>query len=832
MSDLNDKAEVKPKRFLSLRWKALLLLTAIFSLMNVGYVYLTYLHLDEQFEHQLNTETIRSTDQFSNELNSASLQLQQLAEGMLFSTDNQSDPSKGLIEHINQKWGRMESDWGLKSAALYDLNGVLVSKWGKTYTDDGEKAIALRAFAEGRPQNSISCDKQCYLVNSIPLSNSVNNQHILVIKTSLSEIIDYFASRNDIGVILIQQGRSAYDQRYLKDWHHSIIAMTEAQRYLPILALGSHSVSLENLIHDGNFYFEDMQSAFNLQLVSVSDVLSAEHAMFILIKDVSSDREVIISSLIESIIISTFWSIVAEIFMISIMWHSLKRINRQAEVLPLLALGDYRFRNYRSSNKVPLLSHRDELNVLEETSAALSQQLYEMSVAINEREKELRQLALYDTLTGLANRRLFVTKLEEAIEDYKRHQRPFALLFFDLDYFKRINDSLGHDSGDELLKTISERLLQVTRTTDTVARLGGDEFTVLLTDVEGPKAVLHGATKILEAIRRPIHVAGTDVLVTSSIGIAMAPENGLDAHLLMKNADLAMYQAKNQGRNDFYFFTEQINENAIRQLRQENELRSALKDNQFFLVYQPVVDIKTGKAVSMEALVRWQHPERGIVMPGDFIPIMENNRMIVELGEQVIEMVCRDLMDFHAYNPLISVAINLSPRQLKDESLIDVLKANIYRSGISSNAIKLEITESVLMEDIEESIDLLGRLKDLGVTLSIDDFGTGYSSLNYLKKLPVDELKVDREFIKDIPMDGNDMEITAAVIAMAHKLKLTVVAEGIEEVTQVAFLLQNHCDYGQGYYYHRPQPKEVVKKLLSQEGVFLDSPRYDNFAAR
>lgn len=439
---------------------------------------------------------------------------------------------------------------------------------------------------------------------------------------------------------------------------------------------------------------------------------------------------------------------------------------------------------------------------------------------LKEAHRQMEQLALFDTLTGLANRRLFMDRLQQSLAECRRKQTSIALMFLDLDQFKRINDSLGHDSGDMLLLTVAERLKSSVRATDTVARLGGDEFTVLLTDVRDTYAVTHVAKQILKALKQPIRLRKHELIISTSIGITLAPEDGTNAESLMKNADLALYKAKEFGRDRYHFFTEELNAQALRHLILEQELRQALNGNEFCLDFQPQVDLRSEQIISVEALLRWNHPTRGRVSPDEFIKVAEETGLIIPIGRWVLRNACMQVrMIQQLTGQEVRVAVNLSARQFRDPRLEETISEVLAESGLPPHCLELEVTESMLMDDIDKVINQLNRIKSTGVTIAIDDFGSGYSSLSYLKRLPVDILKVDRKFVQDIPNDINDMEITSAVIAVAHKLSLKVVAEGVEDIDQRDFLMINRCDYAQGYYFSKPLGFEELYSHLQTDQI-------------
>ncbi|WP_250658057.1 putative bifunctional diguanylate cyclase/phosphodiesterase [Alkalimarinus coralli] len=424
---------------------------------------------------------------------------------------------------------------------------------------------------------------------------------------------------------------------------------------------------------------------------------------------------------------------------------------------------------------------------------------------LKEANSAMQQLALFDSLTGLANRRLFIDRMGQSIAAAQRRRTITALLFLDLDQFKRINDTLGHDAGDQLLLIVAERLKSCVRAQDTVSRLGGDEFTILLNDIRDTQSITHITNQILKDLKEPIMLGKHEVIISTSIGITLAPNDSQEVDTLMKNADLALYHAKERGRDGYYFFTEELNTNALKLLHIEQELRHALQMDEFTILYQPQVCLKTGSIMSVEALIRWHHPIRGEVSPDDFISIAEETGLIVQIGEWVLRNACMQTkMLQQLTGQKIKVAVNLSSRQFSDPSFEQVISEVIASSGLEPKYLELEVTESMLMNNIDRVIEQLNRIKSSGITITIDDFGSGYSSLSYLKKLPVDILKVDRQFVRDIPEDLNDMEITSAIIAIAHKLNLKVIAEGVENIDQRDFLVINKCDYAQGYYFSKP----------------------------
>lgn len=435
-------------------------------------------------------------------------------------------------------------------------------------------------------------------------------------------------------------------------------------------------------------------------------------------------------------------------------------------------------------------------------------------------ERTIHYMAHHDALTGLPNRRLMQDRLNQAILSARRQQHHVGLLFIDLDRFKLVNDTLGHETGDYVLRDISKRLSKVVREGDTVSREGGDEFVIVLPDLDKPESTQIVANKILAELAKPIEVAGHELTVTASIGISHYPNDATDIQHLLKHADSAMYQAKDAGRNTARFFTSDLNFLLSKRLEVESRLRRGIERNEFFLRYQPQVDVLSGRIVGLEALLRWNDPQHGEIFPKDFISIAEELGLIVPLGEWVFRTTCQQIKiwDQEGYRDL-TVSVNLSPRQFISRKLLPSMKAALLETGISPSRIDLEITETMAMRNLEQSIEILAELRRLGATISIDDFGVGYSSLGQLRRLPAQTLKIDRSFISQIPDDANSCSITEAIIAMGKRLGLRVVAEGVEQVSQLEFLRANGCDVFQGFLFAKPLTTPEVTALLKSQRV-------------
>jgi diguanylate cyclase (GGDEF)-like protein len=445
-------------------------------------------------------------------------------------------------------------------------------------------------------------------------------------------------------------------------------------------------------------------------------------------------------------------------------------------------------------------------------------------------EQQLWHQAFHDPLTGLPNRALFTDRLRQSLARAHQQERNVAVLFLDLDNFKVVNDSLGHQQGDLLLLDVAERLRALVHAEGIAARLGGDEFTVLLEDVADPSDAIATAERIIQMLGDPANLGGRDVFVNASVGIAMSGERLSEPEDLLRSADLAMYRAKANGRARWELFDHSMEARAVERLELETDLRRALERGEFRVFYQPIISLDNGEIAEVEALIRWQHPERGLVAPLEFIPLAEETGLIVPIGQVVLEEACHQARLWDRLRPStrpLTVSVNLSARQFQHPTLVTDIARTVREAGVDPRRLKLEITETVVMQDAEATAAKLRALKSLGIQLAIDDFGTGYSSLTYLKRFPVDTLKIDRSFVDGIGEDAQDTAIVRSVVALAKTLNLSVTGEGIETPVQQAHLVALGCDRGQGYLFAKPLPAEEFERMLEADAM----PRVRRLAA-
>ncbi len=433
-------------------------------------------------------------------------------------------------------------------------------------------------------------------------------------------------------------------------------------------------------------------------------------------------------------------------------------------------------------------------------------------------ERKVKLLAYRDTLTALPNRLLFADRLEQAVMRSERSRTSMALMLVDIDDFKLVNDSFGHDAGDKLIKAVGDLISKSLRRADTIARLGGDEFAVIIEDIDGPEDAVSIADNLTTILEHNVRLDDQETYTSASIGIAIFPDDGKDARTLLKNADTAMYRAKENGRHCFQFFKPEMSVNAMERLDLENSLKEAFENDEFLIYYQPVIDIQKNEVVSVEALLRWQHPEKGMIYPDDFIHIAEDCGLIVALGEWVINSVCKqlrswqdaDLKDQH-------ISINLSQRQFKEQDIVALFTQAISENGIEASSLSVEITERILIDNIGEVETVLNKLRKMGLKVFLDDFGTGYASLAYLKEFPVDVVKIDREFISGIPDNKQDSTTVDAIAGLTHGLKLTLLAEGVENDRQLEILKGLGCQFAQGFYWSKAIPSNEYEQFYMNQ---------------
>jgi len=570
-------------------------------------------------------------------------------------------------------------------------------------------------------------------------------------------------------------------------------------------------LKVETLLRQGHVFYQNHLDVFE-PIVYKGKVLG----QLMLRMDLVKVNDILIRYTWIGVVVFFIYSLLTFLLAISLQ----KLISEPIKSLLLSMQTISREKNY--SVRVEKTSH-DELGRLFD---GFNEMLAEIEIRDHElqsSEANLEHRTNHDSLTNVANRLLFHDRLEHSLARAKRLKSRLAVLFIDLDRFKNINDSLGHDIGDRVLCTVADRLSGLIRDADTLARVGGDDFAIILDPVKRTNDVGRYVQKLLREIAQIIEVSEHKLHVTASIGVSLYPENGEDVDSLMKAADTSMYQSKDGGGNSYRFYSADMNTDARESLLLENQLREALQKKQLLLYYQPQYELKTGQLVGFEALIRWNHPDLGLVSPLDFIPMAEESGLIVPIGEWVLYTACKQMKKIQQQWKLpLSMAVNLSPRQFLHSSLVQTVAEVLYRTKLKPRFLELEITESMVMGNIDQSISKMNEFKKMGVQLAIDDFGTGYSSLEYLKKFPISKLKIDQSFVRELGHDANDTAIVNSIIALGQSMKLEVIAEGIEKVEQLDLLGAEGCDQGQGYLFSKPLTVAALPALL--DSVLMNNP--------
>jgi len=825
--------------FLSLRWKAFLSVLTMLLLLSGLLAYLNTYYLEESSRAARRQTFTYLTDTLAGILQQSfnrHLQLIDLLPSLqqssvrsesrtglqMSASPADSAGAKAIADLLAQNWSNLQFTWGLDGLAVYTNDYHQVWRSDDDSTRDLPGNIA-------DPQWFLTCEALCRQTVIAPIIFQGENFYVLLQANVADLLIDFSRiSRGDIG--LIKTGaRSETDVAYLPAWHQSVKLLTHAQTSLPLLQYLERSADLPatqgavtQLEHNGETYDALVISAaqINNPLHLAQEDKSDTDIRFFLALNTSD--AVLFNRQAKRFYISATIGFVVLFsgVLLMLMWQPILRLVRHARALPLLASGDLQHALREIQGLHSTHYFRDELDLLNETETIVCQQLADMQELIQEKSNNLQQMAHYDSLTNLVNRGALLEYIDRQLTESQAESKPFSLMFIDLDEFKRTNDTLGHNIGDALLKIVAKRLLRSVRADDVVARLGGDEFCLVINSVQDFENLDRIANHILSSLRRPIKLQSNELRISASIGIVCARSHGNTTQELLQNADIAMYRAKFLGRNKFQHFDENMLNETIEHVSLENELRLALKREEFRLCYQPQIELKTKKLCGFEALIRWQHPHKGLVFPDKFIPILEETGLIVAVGEWVIDEACRQVQQWsHEGVGPVRVAVNISPRQLQHNNLVAQVERSLHKYKIEPGYLELEVTESLIMSNLESAHHTLEQLRSMGVMTSIDDFGTGYSSLSYLRDLPLKKLKIDRSFINTLDSNQSTLNIVDAIIVVAKKLGMEVVAEGIEDQAQESLLQKLDCDYGQGYFYSRPVSALEAGGLLGVENL-------------
>ena len=794
----------KKQIFVSLYWKSTLGLAAIFLSFISFFTYFNVAQMQALQSHNRSVNQQQYIVEYNGLLQKSSMQLINLIDGL----PNLMSDGTTLKDKIDAHWLSLQITWALESARLIDSEGQVIGNWG----DERVKAnpdVVRRTLSSRTPTEEMVCFELCQLMVISPILGADGSVKLIQLSVSLADMLLDFnrITGSDIGILTPVNDNAEVSVQFGKTGL-AFSSLTNKPLLQPILQ--QYAIQKRwrrGFVEHGGQLVEIVNlpsTQYELMFVSNPDLVGS-NAVIAFISDTTQAREQIEYAKHTHIITGLLAVIIAMLLIFLVLWRPIRSLQRQAKALPLLPQGKYAEAKEKLNKMARGRMFADEISQLQQTSLQVTSQLEEYHDKLLENSEELHAMAHFDSLTGLANRPYLIELVDLKLVDPDENERKFAFLYLDLDNFKHINDALGHRVGDNLLSIVADRLKACISENDIASRTGGDEFCIVLSGVHSEKKVVEFARKILRVLEEPVAIEGRRLSVSTSIGITLSLLDGVSAATLLQNADLAMYQAKTSGKNSYHIFNHQLHKDADSRMALEEELRHAVEREEFVLHYQPQIDLSTGKLIGCEALLRWQHPKRGLLSPFFFIDVVENNGLIIPIGKWIIHEACRQCADWQQRGLSdVKMSINLSTRQFSDPDLLNDISQAISLHRVNPQMLEFEVTESLLATDIKHAISLLKELQALGLTIAIDDFGTGYSSLNYLKQLPLDKLKVDRAFIMDLPSDNDDQQITAAIIAMAHTLKLKVVAEGVETVEQMTFLQDLGCEIGQGYLFDKP----------------------------
>ncbi|RCU51649.1 MULTISPECIES: putative bifunctional diguanylate cyclase/phosphodiesterase [Corallincola] len=797
------------RRFISIRWQFSVGLVFLLTVLVVSLHLLSISRMEDQLETQLVNSNIAQQKTFltlSEMMGDRLIEFSDIVLGEpdldMLSTDQ---GKQLLLQAVDDYWAANQLIWRLESAWLFGANREQWGSWGDVSQPPPWiwlEEIMVKVDYVSR----IGCAQRCVYYIGVPVNLGKQGIGALVVSLSLMDLVIALRHSHRIDVAIVTQRQAtAQDQLpYLNGWNVGISSLSSKDRFLPILEETAAKVPLDRLFEGG--ITAVAEDNIRLSAVKISDkVAHLNDGYLILIDDISEQKAEIERFRDNSVLLSAMVMLGGLLLGLIPISHVVARTNVLAKMMPMVA--EQKFEQVRALLTRRLRLYRDEFTVLESAAETLNEQLESLGHKVEKRTHQLERMAMYDELTGLPNRHLLLQTLRDDVLNIGTDYQQLAVVLIDLDEFKRINDTLGHDAGDELLKDIAQRLQRfehLARETVFLGRFGDDEFTLLL-KLQDDEQLTRQLQQIREVIREPVNLRNETLVINGSLGIALADSGQLTAEELMRQADTALYQAKSNGKNQYRFFDPVMAADAYKRLAMESELRRAVQEKEFCLFLQPQIALTGRKLVGFEALIRWRHPEKGLVFPDEFIPQLENSEHIVAVGYWTIEHSMAILQQLKLQGlPDIKIAINLTSHQFDDEKLGAFISDNLARYGLKEAQIELELTENTLIGDIDKVLTQMQELRKRGVSLAIDDFGTGYSSLEYLRRLPVNILKIDRSFVMDLDNDETDRQLVQTILAMAKNMHMDVVAEGIEKHSHIDFLAERGCGYGQGYFICRP----------------------------
>ncbi len=823
-------------KFISLKFQVASAFALVASLIVLVFAVATYIWSSERLDRYLETELNKYRTNFKQLISMTGDGLVDVADQimLLASTESLSvgkihslsdgsakvpDPDlTALMRAIDLQWDNLNLFGQMDAIVLLDERADVLSQKGQVSMQPVSELLEW-VPQKSRPESLIHCSDDCRLYIGVPVLLDGSKRYVMVIAQSISDVVAAMGRSFDVELALaVVGGESSYLGR-LANWNVGLMSSTSQVLTNDVLHYANRSHSLKELLASGQQVLMENKAwaLWALEVNQQGDILLVAAD---LTAEQASSKQLMLFSLLFALLAGMLSVMVG----VALLWRPVQRIALHNETLPLLADGEYELVRDRLAPDHG--SHYNEVDQLDVATVDLSRRLEFLSREVELRTGELERLAMYDTLTHLPNRSLFVHELREAINDLRDHPGDsIGLLFLDLDAFKRINETLGHMAGDNLLVQMARRLQQLISPQDTLCRLGGDEFAIICRRLKDADDIHVFLKKILTEFRQPIEIDNRVLTITASIGVVCCDNPDTSPEDLTRQADMAMYAAKDEGKNSFHFFNDQMLIDISKALELESELQTALDNDQFCLFLQPKYRLDTGELDSFEALVRWRHPEKGLIMPNHFIPQMEQGEMIFQLGRWVISHGLNIIRGLEkAGLGSYKLAVNLSARQFCDDKLVDHLKACLQ--DIPGERLELEITENVLIHNSALAASVMKQANNLGVTVALDDFGTGYSSLSYLRQLPVDVIKLDRSFIAPTNESEESRHIVTSVIDLAHKLNKYVVAEGIETKEHLQFLQQHDCDSAQGFLLSRPIDEDELPDVLASGDVQLKAKQH------
>ncbi|MEW5682097.1 MAG: bifunctional diguanylate cyclase/phosphodiesterase [Pseudomonadota bacterium] len=792
-------------RYLSLSWKMLLLMLAMLSLLIVGFTGLTLLHMNEQFSGQQAQRKVQGRQYFQVH-NQASTQqlLAWLQTQATLQQLHQAADFSAFTHGLTQQLEALQDNFAVKQLYLWDEQQQLIFS-----SDTAAQGVAGPLVSETlqlqQPQTAVRCGQICEKLLTLPLLNQAGEVAVLQVNADMAGVLFSLHRALGLDVALVHIGGDQQQLEVLLASNRALL--TQLYQALPA------DVDLASAREQGIILPLAKQHYF-IHFITLAPAQSDAYVLLML-EDVSAavaenkryQRQVLLMAAACFLLMLALITVTTR--------RMSRRILQQAAALPLLARRCYL--EFRQKSQLPSAWFADELTTFNDAVISLSHQLETLDNQLAQYTASLHSMALVDQLTGLASRNKLQQTLKQALSELVLQPAYVGLLFLDLDKFKTINNSRSHVVGDQLLMETARRLETLATEQDLVCRFGGDEFALLLPGLSSAEQAEAMAMRVLAVFEQPFVIGQLSLRVSASVGISYTNDANYDADELIRYADLAMYQAKASGRNCYVVFNQQMSADLSTRLQLEAELRQALVAQQFSLNLQPQVNLSRGQLCGFEALIRWQHPTRGMVAPDEFIPVLEQTQLIVDVGYWVFDRSCRYCVELRAAGlEHFTIAVNISADQFLHTKLPDRFGQILQRYGLSGRYFELEITESTLIDNFSETLGMMYRLKAQGFRLAIDDFGTGYSSLTYLKQMPVDAIKIDRSFVMGMLENPHDLQIVVSTIAMVQKLGLDVVAEGVESFAVVELLKQHQCDFAQGYYFSRPLTQEQLPAFVSE----------------